>query len=62
MRHYCASAMLERGLSSKRVASWLGHTGTAMVESTYGHLLDRSPNRLSEADVFVDALGLHPER
>jgi integrase len=26
MGHYCASAMLERGMSSKRVASWLGHT------------------------------------
>ena len=26
MPHYCASAMLECGMSSKRVASWLGHT------------------------------------
>ena len=58
MRHYCASAMLERGLPPKRVASWLGHKGTGMVESTYGHLLDLAPNRLSEADVFADALGL----
>ena len=61
MRHYCASALLEGGMSSKRVAWWLGHTGTAMVESTYGHLLDLGPDRLTEGDVIAAALKLNRE-
>jgi integrase len=39
MRHYCASQLLEAGLPSIRVAAWLGHRNTIMVDRTYGHVL-----------------------
>jgi len=38
LRHYCATRLLELGLSPADVAVQLGHTdGGALVMSTYGH-------------------------
>lgn len=40
MRHTCASIMLSRGWSEKKVANYLGHTTTAMVQRNYGWIID----------------------
>jgi len=41
LRHYCATELLNRGISHADVAVQLGHTdGGALVMSTYGHPSD----------------------
>jgi len=43
LRHFCATYLLELGLSPADVAVQLGHTdGGALVMSTYGHPSDRA--------------------
>ncbi len=43
LRHYCATYLLELGLTPADVAVQLGHTdGGALVMSTYGHPSDRA--------------------
>ena len=38
LRHTCASWMAQDGMSMKKVAAFLGHASTRMVEKHYGHL------------------------
>lgn len=39
LRHFCASLLLNDGVSNKVVADLLGHQDTAFLERTYGHPL-----------------------
>ncbi|MDF1565862.1 MAG: tyrosine-type recombinase/integrase [Deltaproteobacteria bacterium] len=38
LRRTCASWMVQGGVSNPKVAAWLGHTSTQMVDKVYGHL------------------------
>lgn len=57
VRHYCASQLLEAGVSVKRVSAWMGHRTTQMVENTYGHLLKRTRGQEPTGAVFDRILG-----
>lgn len=39
LRHYTVSVMLSLGIPSNYIAGYVGHDGTRMIETVYGHLL-----------------------
>ncbi|SEP51063.1 tyrosine-type recombinase/integrase [Amycolatopsis saalfeldensis] len=49
MRHLFASAMLERGVSLKELAAFLGHSSEAFTLKTYTHLMPSSHDRARAA-------------
>jgi hypothetical protein len=54
LRHTCATALFNRGLSAKPVQTWLGHHSAAFTLSVYVHMLS---DELPDAD-FWDAPGV----
>lgn len=54
LRHTAASWMVQAGVPVFEVARYLGHTSSAMVERTYGHL---APNHLHQAAAALDNRG-----
>jgi integrase len=57
LRHYCASQLLEAGMSTIAVGKWLGHRSGAMVEHTYGHVLRRVRGADSPGAIMDRTLG-----
>lgn len=51
LRHTAASWMVQAGVPVFDVARYLGHTSSAMVERTYGHM---APNHLHKAAAALD--------
>lgn len=49
-RHWCASALLERGANAVQVQRWLGHHSPAFTMSRYVHLLDSGVGEALELD------------
>ncbi|MGH1375793.1 MAG: site-specific integrase [Alphaproteobacteria bacterium] len=50
LRHTCASWLIQKNVSTDKIAKHLGHTSPRMIEQTYGHL---SPDHLQEVmDAF----------
>jgi integrase len=52
LRHYCATRLLEAGMSAEDVAVQLGHTdGGVLVRRVYGH-----PNDVAARERLLDAM------
>jgi integrase len=55
-RHYCASQLLQQGLSVKDVSAWLGHKTTVMVERTYAHVIRRMRSQITAGEALEEVL------
>ena len=53
-RHWCASALFERGANAVQVQRWLGHHSPAFTLSRYVHLLDSGVGEGIELDVELN--------
>lgn len=54
LRHFCGSALLERGRNLKQVSVWMGHSNMTITANVYMHLLDTG---VGDADFFDDVIG-----
>ena len=45
MRHYCASAWLEHGVSIKAVSEYLGHADPGFTLRTYTHVMPAADDK-----------------
>jgi integrase len=63
LRHYCASAWLEHGVSIKAVSEYLGHADPGFTLRTYTHVMPSADARARQAidDIFGagDIAGAH---
>lgn len=50
-RHFCGSALPEKGRNLKQVSVWLGHANVQVTANIYLHLLDSG---VGDADFFDD--------
>ena len=57
-RHFCASALLQRGYGLRDVADWLGQKWLASLESTYSHVLRARVGQQSRGEVLDELLPL----
>jgi integrase len=49
LRHYCASALLEAGVSIRAVSEYLGHADPGFTLRIYAHLMPTSDERARQA-------------
>lgn len=65
LRHTFASLMIEHSLgkvSTLRIAGWMGHKGTTLIEDRYGHVYDRvQSHTLHEVDASIFATPSAPD-
>ncbi|MET8048789.1 tyrosine-type recombinase/integrase [Streptosporangium sp. NPDC005286] len=57
LRHHFASVLLERGVSIKAVADFLGHADPGFTLRTYTHLMPSSEDRMRQVIEDVWATG-----